>query len=1143
MASKAKERRDELEVELMGVYCDLMAELEVKPIKKRIITKHMGRLEKAWAQLEKCHAEYCRLNKVTAVDSMEYIKTQGKYKRDGLSAANEALGVDEEAEDRVLMEKVEEEMFQLKVDVEGSLGAVKGLAAASLSIEQHAQTMEILAEGELKLKKYMECNGQLVEMLVGEDKTAKVKAAQEFYQTNSTKFMELRSSVVKLTPVKEEPVLVSSNVGAGNTVVTDPVVKREPVKIKAMECPKWDGRYRTFVRFKKLWDENIGPRHEDSALHYMLCESLPKNILENISTLSNSAEDIWTYLEDKFGRPEIVAREVMAELMSLDYRKLGNSFMGKFCTMLLDTHSLLASLNELDWLVTNRTVADLEDKLPPGERIEWAKQMSTVAGDTRYEKFKNFLVGRKAVLENVELMGSKVVHGSNKGAACTYCGKNGHSEDRCYSKRRDNHNKDSGRYFPHGKGGCAICGGMDHWKNECPDRGSYKDQKSNGNYKNNNIGGKRNSNSSISVDIGSNTLRALECLRCKGARKLTHCPGCKQTSNITHCLLHCESFMVLSVKDRAEVVKGAQACAICLHLSHTADKCYNRNKDSYICGVNGCQSHHHPCLHGSRDTYVTGVNVLLRQQTQAVTVDCRDALEPIGRGQSVHNSYGNGKSGRGGNQTVGSRFRKAELDEVLAELERPLLHGDKVLMSMMRIGVIYGKQGMLTDTLTFFDDGSNCSVILNKLAKRLGLYGVDVTLELGTVNAKTTVQTKLYCLELLDQEGARHLIKAFGLDSISGALPAIDLNGVKSMFSQEVKDNWDKLERPTGEVELLIGNEMAHLHPVHFETRGSLVVKKSKFGGGWLLNGGHDRIVCGPVEFSSSVQVIRCGFYRSNKISVTYTQNVNFNTAEEFLHSKEDKDFMWAEGLGCEPPKRCISCRGCTECGFRGSHMSQKEALELRMMEENIVFDENIGKWRIQYPFLQDPRVLKNNYKRVLHMMEHLERRLSKLGQTQAANEVFQKMVDIGALEEMSSTELKMWSGPIHYLPIQGVFKASSTTTPVRLVTNSSLADPETGLSLNSILAKGPMYLNDMWEILVRFRSQEVAVIGDITKAYYQMYTGPMEIHKEVRQLANPKLTLKTKRKILKKSQVGSGIFTALATIVVPALLSLLAKK
>ena len=102
-------------------------------------------------------------------------------------------------------------------------------------------------------------------------------------------------------------------------------------------------------------------------------------------------------------------------------------------------------------------------------------------------------------------------------------------------------------------------------------------------------------------------------------------------------------------------------------------------------------------------------------------------------------------------------------------------------------------------------------------------------------------------------------------------------------------------------------------------------------------------------------------------------------------------------------------------------------------------------------------------------------------------------MITIGALEEVSAHELKMWSGPIHYLPIQGVFKPTSVTTPLRLVTNSSLVDPETGLSLNSILAKGPMYLNDMWEILVRFRSYEAGLIGDISKAYFQIQTGPVE--------------------------------------------------
>ena len=40
----------------------------------------------------------------------------------------------------------------------------------------------------------------------------------------------------------------------------------------------------------------------------------------------------------------------------------------------------------------------------------------------------------------------------------------------------------------------------------------------------------------------------------------------------------------------------------------------------------------------------------------------------------------------------------------------------------------------------FFDDGSNCSVVKNAVAEKLGLWGDDVTLELGTVNATTAVK-------------------------------------------------------------------------------------------------------------------------------------------------------------------------------------------------------------------------------------------------------------------------------------------------------------------------------------------------------------------------------------------------------------------
>ena len=52
-----------------------------------------------------------------------------------------------------------------------------------------------------------------------------------------------------------------------------------------------------------------------------------------------------------------------------------------------------------------------------------------------------------------------------------------------------------------------------------------------------------------------------------------------------------------------------------------------------------------------------------------------------------------------------------------------------------------------------------------------------------------------------------------------------------------------------------------------------------------------------------------------------------------------------------------------------------------------------------------------------------------------------------------------------------------------------------------------------------------------------------LPIHTHVRRLAKPELQIKTKRKILKNPQVGAGIFTALASFVVPTLLSLLTSK
>ena len=175
--------------------------------------------------------------------------------------------------------------------------------------------------------------------------------------------------------------------------------------------------------------------------------------------------------------------------------------------------------------------------------------------------------------------------------------------------------------------------------------------------------------------------------------------------------------------------------------------------------------------------------------------------------------------------------------------------------------------------------------------------------------------------------------------------------------------------------------------------------------------------------------------------------------------------------------------------------MSQKEAAEYKLIEEGIIFDDQVGRLRVKYPFIDDPRKLSDNYRQVLRIAESEERKLAKENLTGTANKLFDKMIEVGAVTELSKAEIDMWDGPVHYISIQHVVDLSSATTPLRLVTNSSLADPVTGISLNSILAKGPKVLNDMFEIVLRFRLYDKGLISDVSKAYYMLLTGELEKH------------------------------------------------
>ena len=97
------------------------------------------------------------------------------------------------------------------------------------------------------------------------------------------------------------------------------------------------------------------------------------------------------------------------------------------------------------------------------------------------------------------------------------------------------------------------------------------------------------------------------------------------------------------------------------------------------------------------------------------------------------------------------------------------------------------------------------------------------------------------------------------------------------------------------------------------------------------------------------------------------------------------------------------------------------------------------GRVHVRFPFLVDPAELADNYYQVVRIAESEERKLEQEGRMNQFNELFNKLQELGALEEISDHELKSWAGPVHYVSLQHKVNEENVTTSFRIVSISSL--------------------------------------------------------------------------------------------------------
>ena len=116
----------------------------------------------------------------------------------------------------------------------------------------------------------------------------------------------------------------------------------------------------------------------------------------------------------------------------------------------------------------------------------------------------------------------------------------------------------------------------------------------------------------------------------------------------------------------------------------------------------------------------------------------------------------------------------------------------------------------------------------------------------------------------------------------------VRVTGIEKIFDQQITD--EDLEREGGDLDLLIGTDLAELHPSQVDKKGKLVLLKSMFGSGWTMFGYGEKVID--------------------------SEGDNYDVKANNVNTK-DMQFMnlvSMESVGIDVPRKCNSCSKCSDC-------------------------------------------------------------------------------------------------------------------------------------------------------------------------------------------------------------------------------------
>ena len=839
------------------------------------------------------------------------------------------------------------------------------------------------------------------------------------------------------------------------------------LKMPPAPYPKFYGVDRDYRMWKKDWaavqvlgDDSGG---DDTVKKIHLLASLDDKVRRRVPGLQNlrTSAEIQDELEREYGNVGRLTNSIVEEIES--FPRVSDDNTRKMLELIYMIERAVIDLQEMSRItaVDNPGIIyKIESKLPPTILREWdfyeTNPSNRVTQATKFNHLLQFLKGRKEFLKKREKMEQGRAGARPKDENQGRGGGNKTPRRNFTGATRQAHEEEEPENFnPRGD----SSGRQVHASTRQNDRETPNN----------------NHREWASQATRSAPPRAEEADR---GRTWPKCGACGEPD--AHPLSKCPSFAKLHRAARMEVVKKANACVKCL-FSHGSLKCTNND---YLCYCK-CKKHYMLCPNWTPKKWgKSGAQATPSQAGGRPLESTVEQLNFLNRLQET-------------NPNLVAEYKKAHTNIVVSTL----CGGTESIITMSAgqvPNILLLLQNVLSNTGdqigAMIDTGSDSNYVTHECARRLNLSGRDVILAVcGVGRMEQKVYTKLYTLRLRKRAPHGpprvHELKCYGLDEIAEVHEVPTAESLKKIFPLVPIEELIRPQR----VDLLLGMCDASVMPQITMMVGNMVLMEGPLGK--VVGGSHPSIL---ERINKTVHKSSVHYARSWRAAAfAYGETVRSETA--LTSSKEILEmFSWSSiGAPCEP--KCGGCR-CGNCALGGKEMSLAEEKQMDIIHENLTFveaDEHSDQphWDTSYPYCTDPATLPNNRSGAMGTFMNMEKRLEK--ESKEWRETYKgqvkDMVDRGAAVKLTEKQIADWQGPVWYISNLAAPNPNSTTTPVRIVWNSS--QQFKGVSLNDVLHKGPDVLNQIRAVILRFRSGRYAALGDIRKMYNSVWLKELEVH------------------------------------------------